>query len=692
MLFSFSPEGTFILILFELVLSGLAFVVLVWIQLREPRDGSPLAIRTLSAGFALMTAAFAGRAIYCRLAMWPPASVEPGHFPLLFAAETVRLLGTSSLVAGYLLTQGKRRWAAFVGATALGLLILVAMRFPVDAPLSVRSIVPFTTACAAEAAVLVLGALLTGRAGGLPATAFLLLALARLAAGLGAGQPAATELAWAIEHLATLTALILLALGLERHSQQTSLRFFLRLNLTFVVLASSLILVVAEIERRQFVGFAALELEDLAEFVRGHTLYYTRQDESPDQVLTHEDITRKLVAEFGRYPDLRRVQVSLRGRTMALSINDNGEIGQELWTGDRATPPLVSPADFAVASLMIVPIVLAGEPIGRVELSHSLGRINDRIGWQMQLVFLLFTLFVSVASIVTGMLVVATDRTIRRQYEELERTRRRLSVTERLAAIGGVADGVAHEINNPAGILVARSDYLLSVTQTDPRYAAIWDDLATIGRQAQRIAKTVKDLLTFTRPAQVCREPVAVHAALEAAIELVHPMILEKGLRLERQFMREEPTVCGDEDRLQQVLINLLTNAAHATPAGGQITVSTSAGPEEGELEIVIRDTGSGISPAHLDRIFDPFFTTKEPGKGTGLGLSIAYGIIRDHDGTIDVGSTPGVGSEFRVRLPRAASRQCQGPDEAPDSPTDPPNPPKRETADAPPRRNRGER
>lgn len=652
MLFSFSPEGAFILLLLELVLSGLAFVVLLWIQLREPREKSQWPIWVLSAGFALMTVAFAGRALYCRAAVYPPASAEPSHLSLLFAAEMVRLVSACCLVVGYLLMEGRRNWGAALAVGSAGLLAIAATRQAVDAQLSVQSITPFTTASAAEAAVLLSGVVLLGRWRRLLATAFLLLSLARLSAALGAWRPSATELAWAGEHVVTLIALIILTLGLERHSRQTTLRFFLRLNLVFVVLASSLILAIAEIGRRQFADFASLQSEDLAEFVRGHTLYYTRLGELPEEVLVHDDVIHKLVAEFGRYPDLRRVQVSLAGRTMQLSIDDDGDITQQVWTGDRPTPPRVSPADFSVTSLISVPIVLDGNPIGRVDLDQDLMRINERIGWQMQLVFVLFTISVGLACGVTGMLVTAADRTIRRQYAELERTLRRLSVAERLASIGAVTDGVAHEINNPAGIVVARSEYLRSVVEAEPLYTPIRDDVATISRQAQRIGKTVKDLLAFTRPGDVRPEPVAVHSVLDAALKLIEPMVLEKEIRLERRFLSAEATVSGDEARLEQVFINLLTNAVHATPPGGQITVSTSAAPDEGHLEIVVRDTGLGIRREHLDRIFDPFFTTKEPGRGTGLGLSIAHSITRSHGGTIDVSSTAGAGSEFRVRLP----------------------------------------
>lgn len=660
---SFSPEGTFVLVLFQLVLSGLAFAVLVWIQLRHRRDESPLPIRVLTAGFALMTAAFAARAFHCRFAVYSSPSDHPAYYWLLLSSDLLRLFGASSLVGGYLLMRGRRRTAVVIAALCLGLSLLVAARFSADADLSARNIVPFTTARAAEAAVLLLGAALVWRTHALPAAALLVLGLSRLTAALGAWHPTVIELAWSFEHAGTLTALILLALALERESGERSLRFFLRLNLTFIVLASSLILAVAEIERRQFAEFAALQSEDLAEFVRGHTLYYTQRGEPPHRVLSHDDVIRKVVAEFGRYPDLRVVQVSLRGQTMALSINREGEIAQQYWKGERAPPPRVSATDFSASSLVLVPIVLAGQRLGSVELVHSLERINERIGWQMQLVFMVFTFFVAAASLVNGMLVIAADRTIRQQFEELERTESRLSTAERLASIGAVVDGVAHEINNPAGILVARADYLLSVAEGNPLSAEIRDDLDTIRRQAQRIARTVKDLLTFTRPSSLRRDSVAVHGVIEAAVDLVRPMIVEKGLALESRFAREMFTVCGDANRLEQVFINLLTNAVQATAGEGQITLSTHARSEGREVEIVVRDTGSGIPADHLERIFDPFFTTKQVGKGTGLGLSITYGIIRDHDGAIDVTTTPGVGSEFRVRLPLAQRRRSEDAD-----------------------------
>lgn len=657
MVLSYSPEGTFVLTLFGLVLSGLSLTVLLWIRSREPSVRTSPSVRALATGFALLSGAFAARALYCALGTSPPGETHDEYFWLFFASEEARLLAAAALVTGYLIQRGRHAAARVVIGIALVLAVGAALRAPADAALSARSIVPLAAPRVAEVGVLLAGVALVRRSRGLSLTAALvLLAAGRAVPLLAVARPAMTELSWSIEHMATLAGLIVLALALERESQLTALRFFLRLNLTFLVLASSLIMVVTESERRQLVDLSALQIQDLAEFVRGHTLYYAGRGEPPEQVLGHKDVVRKLVAEFGRYPDLRRIQVRLQGRAMALSINEQGEIDQQFWTGVRVIPPRVSPSDFAVASLLHVPILSAGRPVGSVDLDHSLERINQQIGWRMQVIFGVFTLFVIVASIVTGMLVLAADRTIRSQYDELERTQRRLSVAERLASIGAVADGVAHEINNPAGILVTRTDYLLSVIQSSRAYAEIREDLETIRRQAQRIARTVKDLLTFTRQAPMLRELCDLRAVVESAVALVRPLALERAVTLETSVAPGAPRVCGDPDRLEQVFVNLLTNAVQAISEGGLVAVSVSRQPVGHGVEVIVRDTGSGIRPEHLDRIFDPFFTTKEPGAGTGLGLSIAYGIIRNHDGAIDVSSTLGAGTEFRVILPPAGT------------------------------------
>jgi len=142
-----------------------------------------------------------------------------------------------------------------------------------------------------------------------------------------------------------------------------------------------------------------------------------------------------------------------------------------------------------------------------------------------------------------------------------------------------------------------------------------------------------------------------------SASTLVRPMIAGGEIAIEFRCERNLPLVCGDRNRLEQVFMNLLVNAVQAIESAGRITVTSASRAGGASVEILVRDTGSGIRPEDLNRVFDPFFTTKEPGAGTGLGLSIAYGIVRDHNGSPDVTSAARHGTEFRVVLPTADHR-----------------------------------
>ena len=337
---------------------------------------------------------------------------------------------------------------------------------------------------------------------------------------------------------------------------------------------------------------------------------------------------------------------------MALEINEAGEIDQQFWTGERPARPPVAPADFAEALLVQEQVQVDGRVVGGVSLFHSVVRINSRIGQQMQVAFAVFTLFVVAGSIVTGVLVHMADRTIGRQNLELAAAQQRLLQSERLASIGAVANGVAHEINNPAGVLVARSDYLLSVIRDKPYSPEIKDDLDTIRRQSQRIAKTVKDLLNSTRRARQARDPVDLGTVVESAIRLVRPVVRDRDVTFAFRATPPRLLVRGDRNRLEQVFINLLSNAAHAISDRGAVTVEASVRPGGRWVDVAVADTGVGIQPDHLSRVFEQFFTTKNPDEGSGLGLTIVHGIVSDHGGQIDVESAPGRGTQFRVALP----------------------------------------
>src|SRR5262245_13388942 len=233
----------------------------------------------------------------------------------------------------------------------------------------------------------------------------------------------------------------------------------------------------------------------------------------------------------------------------------------------------------------------------------------------------------------------------------LERSARQ---AEKLAAVGTLAAGLAHELNNPIGVISSRVELMLLDAETRSLPEDVREDLNVVHRHAQRVARIAQSLLSFARQSPGQRGPVDLNRVIEDTLVLVEKPVTRDGIRLKRRLSPDLPTVWGDANALQQVLMNLLTNArdAVAHAAEGEIEIATAA-DAAGGVRITVRDTGIGITPEALARIFDPFFTTKS--SGTGLGLSISYGIIRDHHGTIDVQSHPGQGATFVVTLPGVA-------------------------------------
>jgi two-component system NtrC family sensor kinase len=237
-----------------------------------------------------------------------------------------------------------------------------------------------------------------------------------------------------------------------------------------------------------------------------------------------------------------------------------------------------------------------------------------------------------------------------RDVTEEKRLQREVIQQEKMAAIGMLAGGVAHEINNPLGGILAFTQLMKRDAQGNEQLVS---DLAEVEHAAVRCKKIVSDLLDFSRvSSEQDRSPVDINMLLEK----VFPFIMReiRSLNVELEFKRHPalPHVLANPDRLQQVFINLMTNACHAMPKGGRLLVETSA--EDGGRTVAVRvsDTGVGIPQELRERIFDPFFTTKKPGMGTGLGLSISYRIVKDHGGEITCESAPGAGTEFTVRLP----------------------------------------
>jgi hypothetical protein len=242
----------------------------------------------------------------------------------------------------------------------------------------------------------------------------------------------------------------------------------------------------------------------------------------------------------------------------------------------------------------------------------------------------------------------ALNEDLAHQREEAERAALALAArrAEKLAALGTLAAGLAHELNNPIGIMSSRIEVMLMEGETLPEHAR--EDLEVLHRQTQRVARITQGLLTFARTSTGEREPVDLNHVVRETLLLAESQITKSGIKVTAELSPDLPAILGDADTLQQVMLNLVTNARDAVDAGGEIRIVTAR--RDGMIELVVADTGRGIAPEDLARIFDPFFTTKST--GTGLGLSLTHGIVREHGGTIDVESAPGRGTRFVLAFP----------------------------------------
>lgn len=468
-----------------------------------------------------------------------------------------------------------------------------------------------------------------------------------------AQKAGAPERFWLFEQAATLIGLGLFAVLVDSRSRNLQVRLFLRLNLTFVVLASLLILIVAGAARHEYLRVAENHAEDLSEFLRGHLLYYHHRGMQPAAILSSPEIIRRITADFGRLSDLRRVRIDFEDWHMEMELREDWTVNHEVRSGTLGKHTLRPEERGRVATLTPVPIIDNGRVLGQIELDQGLRAINGRVGQQMKLIFLTFTIAVFIAAMLFGLTVQQANKTIQSQLEELEKTDAQLAHVERLAAVGELAGGLAHEINNPAGIIVATSEYALRQLESGRLNESFKGDLEAICRQARRISNIVSGLLTFSRPTLLQKRLTDVNDVLRQSLDLLAPRCREQRIRLERKLGEVLPQINADPDRLEQVFINLLNNAADAMPNGGTISVESASPLDDGHCVIVtVADTGCGIPEENLQCIFDPFFSTKARGRGTGLGLSVSYGIIRDHGGKIGVHSGLNRGTVFQIQLP----------------------------------------
>jgi C4-dicarboxylate-specific signal transduction histidine kinase len=240
------------------------------------------------------------------------------------------------------------------------------------------------------------------------------------------------------------------------------------------------------------------------------------------------------------------------------------------------------------------------------------------------------------------------------KIEDLQEAQNQILQTEKLAVAGRLAAGVAHEVNNPIGIIINRIECLQSEAQENGVSNDLIKDLGTISKYAHRISKIVEDLSIFSRTTYSESDftRIDINDVLTDVFFLVEQKIRGKKIRLIKKLYPESLYVLGDSGRLEQVFINIIDNAIHAISGNGSITVTTRA--EKKCIRTEISDSGTGITEEHLNKIYDPFFTTKDVGKGTGLGLPISQAIIADYNASIGVASQINKGTTFTITFPEA--------------------------------------
>ena len=234
--------------------------------------------------------------------------------------------------------------------------------------------------------------------------------------------------------------------------------------------------------------------------------------------------------------------------------------------------------------------------------------------------------------------------------------------TQRLASIGQLSAGIAHEINNPLAIIRQEAEWLQHLLKNDKlkdiqELQDFGDSLQVIVHQVDRCTEITGNLLNFARKREPVIQATDINKIIKDMTALVEKEARHSNIEIIKEFQPDLPAILSDPPLLRQVILNLLTNATQAIDKDGAVTITTAHSGSNG-LKITVADTGCGIAPEHLSKIFDPFFTTKPEGKGTGLGLAICHGIIYRLGGAISVASEVGKGTTFTISLPLAPTKE----------------------------------
>ncbi len=241
---------------------------------------------------------------------------------------------------------------------------------------------------------------------------------------------------------------------------------------------------------------------------------------------------------------------------------------------------------------------------------------------------------------------------------ELEKKQKQLLKSEKLASLGILSAGIAHEINNPLGVILGQTQMFLKDIQKEKktsRQKGTEEFLMDIEENVKRCSHIVQSLLKFTKTKSPHFAKTNVHASIDDALQYTKDRLEEKNIQVTKKLLSDDPVISADPIQIDQVFINIIVNAVQSMGKDGEIRITTYVENEKGKASYVcisFHDNGSGIDPAHMAKIFDPFFSTKEPGEGVGLGLSVSYGVIKAHGGNIEFKSQKDQGTQAIIKLP----------------------------------------
>lgn len=664
-LFSRTLENRFVFSLFDLLLCGIILLVIVrgrWTQMRafsvRSRIFMFLAFSSLGASFFL-GAVYAGAFLFFRSHL-PEAPFDLAMHSLWGGAWLLLAAGAHQRPSQFQLqteSSLKVRSMTLVFLTPLWLLLAMALL----APVAFRFAQPLSALYPGANIVLDLTNLLLlswtlilffrrplgGRAFTTAAVALLVLAALLHVCSYFAAETRIAIILWNLEQFTLSLSLLICALAIGETGRDLFYRVFVRLQMAFIVLGSLMILVITQTEKTEYLASIRSRSDQLVEFVRANVDYLTQQDKPLPSVMSREDFLQRALLGFGNMPELKVIRIITDTHAATFEIADDGEIreGIKIVSPTPARSELNSEEYFLIRGLSLSDTIH-----GQVEFYGTREFLDRHIGKRIVLIFSLFTGMVLLSTVMIGLVVRGASTTITQQEHEIEETQQRLMQTSKLAAIGQLAAGVAHEINNPATVILSRASFLISDHASLP---TVREDLGAIVAQAQRIAHVTDSLLKFSRPQVRSLRPTRIEEIIDAGLRLVNKPLAANDISVETSLPSGLPFVRVDEESLTRAFENLFRNSIDAMPNGGTFSISALRDHQQpNRLRLEVSDNGTGISTEDITRVFDPFFTTKEVGKGTGLGLSIVQSIIEEHHGTIAVESEPGIGTKFIITLP----------------------------------------